>query len=534
MILKQAQKPEAAAFSLFSNRLALEAEDALRESELRFREIIDALPAAIYTTDPEGRLTHFNPAAVEFSGRVPELGTDQWCVSWQLYYPDGSPMPHDECPMAIALKEGRIIRGAEAIAERPDGKRIWFTPYPTPLRDADGRIVGGINMLLDITDRKQAERAISRLAAIVESSEDAIIVKDLNGVIQSWNDSATEVFGYTAKEAIGQPILMLIPPERQHEESQILRRIKAGERVEHFETVRVRKDGRLLDISLTISPIKDGQGRIIGASKIARDITERKRIEGELAQARQRLQKHSEELEKIVAQRTAALEATNEQLEAFVYSIAHDLRAPLRSMIAYSQLLVDDHSADLNESGKRMLQRIQASSEFMDRLLVDLLAYGRTARAEIEVSHVDVQKAWECALFQSAPLIEHVQAEITTIQPLPTVLAHEITLGQVLTNLLSNACKFVAEGIRPRIRFSAEDRGEMARLWIQDNGIGIPQDQQDRAFRVFERLNGGRFPGTGIGLSIVRKGVERMMGKVGLESEVGKGTRFWIELPKAG
>jgi PAS domain S-box-containing protein len=137
-----------------------QAEEALRESERRFHEMIDALPAAIYTTDAEGRLTHFNPAAVELSGRTPELGTDYWCVTWKLYYPDGTPMPHDECPMAIALKEGRAVRGSEAIAERPDGQRIWFEPYPTPLRDSEGRVVGGINMLVDITERKQAEQAL--------------------------------------------------------------------------------------------------------------------------------------------------------------------------------------------------------------------------------------------------------------------------------------------------------------------------------------------------------------------------------------
>ena len=187
------------------------AELAVRESERRFREMIDALPAAIYTTDAEGRLTHFNPAAVEFSGRTPELKTDQWCVSWKLYYPDGRPMPHDECPMAIALKEGRIIQGAEAIAERPDGTRRWFTPYPTPIRDAQGRIIGGINMLLDITDRKQAENAIAHLAAIVASSDDAIISKNLDGIIQSWNKSAEHMFGYTAEEAVGKHITLIVP-----------------------------------------------------------------------------------------------------------------------------------------------------------------------------------------------------------------------------------------------------------------------------------------------------------------------------------
>jgi PAS domain S-box-containing protein len=259
-------------------------EAQLRENERRFREMIDALPAAIYTTDAEGRLTHFNPAAVELSGRVPELGTERWCVTWKLFRPDGTPLPHDECPMAVALKEGRIVDGVEAIAERPDGKRVWFTPYPRPLRDAKGKMVGGINMLVDITERKRAERASGLLAAIVDSSDDAIVSKNLDGVITSWNNSAERLFGYTAEEAIGQHIRLIVPRDRWHEEAMILERLKRGERVEHFETVRVRKDGRTLDISLTISPVKDTAGTIVGTSKVARDITERKRVEQALAE----------------------------------------------------------------------------------------------------------------------------------------------------------------------------------------------------------------------------------------------------------
>ena len=197
-------------------------------------------------------------------------------------------MPHDECPMAIALKEGRIIRGAEAIAERPDGTRIWFTPYPTPLFDDAGNITGGINMLVDITERKQAEVAKARLAAIVESSDDAIITKGLDGVITTWNTGAERLFGYIAQEAIGQPITMLIPPDRRDEEPTIIERLRRGERVDHFETIRMRKDGSLLDISLTISPVKDLDGRIVGASKVARDITERKQIEQALRESEER------------------------------------------------------------------------------------------------------------------------------------------------------------------------------------------------------------------------------------------------------
>src|SRR5688572_13870593 len=141
------------------SRLVQEKTAAGADSEQRFRDILDALPAAIYTTDAGGCITHFNPACVELSGRTPTLGTDHWCVTWKLYRPDGTPLPHDQCPMAVALRDGRAIRGAEAIAERPDGSRIWFAPYPTPIKNAAREVTGGINMLVDITERKQAQQA---------------------------------------------------------------------------------------------------------------------------------------------------------------------------------------------------------------------------------------------------------------------------------------------------------------------------------------------------------------------------------------
>ena len=373
----------------------------------------------------------------------------------------------------------------------------------------------------------------SKLAAIVEFSDDAIISEDLQGVITSWNRGAEHLFGYTAEEAIGESVTMLIPANRLDEEPGILERIRRGERIVHYETVRRRKDGALLDISLTVSPLRNERGTIVGASKIARDVTERKRTEEALRQAQAELRDHATNLEKAVAERTADLRASNEQLETFVYSIAHDLRAPLRSMTGYAQLLMEDHAAGLDESARQMLKRIQGSSEFMDRLLLDLLAYGRAVRAELELGPVETQRAWETALFQCATQIEQSKAEVETLRPLPKVRAHEATLGQILANLLSNALKFVPQGVQPRVRFGGDRGDSMIRLWVEDNGIGIPPEHQRRVFRVFERLHGPRYAGTGIGLSIVRKGVERMGGQVGLESTPGKGSRFWIELPKA-
>jgi PAS domain S-box-containing protein len=258
--------------------LATVLEGSLAGSEL-WRGLVDALPAAVYTTDAEGIVTYCNDAAVELSGRQPVIGSDRWCVSWRLYWPDGTPMPHDQCPMAIALRENRPVRDVEAVIEQPDGTRIPVMPYPTPLRDSSGTLVGAVNMLVDISDRKRAENVRHHLAAIVESSYDAIVSKTLDGIITSWNKGSERLFGYTAEQIIGKSVTILIPADRQDEEQEILGRIHRGQRVESYETVRQRRDGTLIDVSLTISPIRNGGGQIVGASKIARDITDRRRAE---------------------------------------------------------------------------------------------------------------------------------------------------------------------------------------------------------------------------------------------------------------
>ncbi|MGH9677884.1 MAG: PAS domain S-box protein, partial [Candidatus Acidiferrum sp.] len=216
---------------------------ALRDSELQFRELLEALPAAVYTTDAEGRITFFNEAAADLWGCRPARGKDEWCGSRRLYWPDGTPMRQDDCPMAVALKEGRPIHGVEAAAERPDGTRVPFLAYATPLRDRSGALTGAMNMLVDITERKRAGPATRRLAAIVESSEDAIVSADLDGIIKTWNLGAERLFGYMAEEVTGKPLTFNVPADRHDEESDILSRIRRGECIDPYETVRQRKDG---------------------------------------------------------------------------------------------------------------------------------------------------------------------------------------------------------------------------------------------------------------------------------------------------
>ncbi|HMR31069.1 MAG TPA: PAS domain S-box protein [Geminicoccaceae bacterium] len=241
-------------------------------------ELLELLPVAVCTTDAAGRLTFYNEAAAALWGRRPELGT-AWCGSWKLFHTDGRPMPHSECPLALALEEGRPVRDMEAVLERPDGVRVLFLPHPTPLRDTSGRVTGAINMLVDLSDRESAHANSALLASIVASSEDAIVSKTITGRITSWNAGAERIFGYRADEMIGQHITTIIPPERHGEEERIIAKLRRGERVESFDTVRRAKDGRLVDVSATISPLRNAFGEVVGASKVARDITGRKQAE---------------------------------------------------------------------------------------------------------------------------------------------------------------------------------------------------------------------------------------------------------------
>jgi len=241
--------------------------------------MLAALPVAVYTTDAAGWITSYNDAAAAFWGRSPVLGEERWCGAWKLFWPDGRTMAPEETPLALALRQGEPVRDMEAILERPDGSRAVFRPHAAPMYDDKGAVAGAITMLVDITDRKKDEETREHFTAIVTSSDDAIISKDLNGIIKSWNKGAERVFGYSQEEAIGRSITMLIPADRLNEEPGIIERIRRGERIEHYETVRRRKDGSLINLSLTVSPVKNGRGEIVGASKIARDISERKRAE---------------------------------------------------------------------------------------------------------------------------------------------------------------------------------------------------------------------------------------------------------------
>ena len=241
-----------------------------------FRRVLEVLPAAAYVTDAAGRILFYNEAAATLWGRDPELGKTLWCGSLRLWRPDGGALPHEECPLAQSVKLRRAVRGVTVMAERPDGTRVAVVPHPSLLYGPGGTLVGAVNLVLDVADGAAQDAGTGLLASIVENAQDAIVSKDLAGVITSWNPAAEGLYGYAAWEAIGQPARMLVPPERLEEEAATMERIRRGEGVDRHETLRRRKDADLVAVALTLSPLRDRRGKVVGAAEIARDVSGRR------------------------------------------------------------------------------------------------------------------------------------------------------------------------------------------------------------------------------------------------------------------
>lgn len=351
------------------------------------------------------------------------------------------------------------------------------------------------------------------LSAIVDSSDDAIISKDLNGIIMSWNTAAERLFGYTAAEAIGRSITMLIPADRLGEEPAILERLGRGERVDHFETIRMRKDGSLLNISLTISPVKDASGRVVGASKIARDITERVRKDEALGEANR------------------ALRQANADLQQFAYSASHDLQEPLRMVRAYSELLNKKFADKLGPAGEEYLRHTVQAAIRMQNLLKDLRIYTQISTAANEpAEEIDAGEVLRNTLQGLGVAISESGASIEATA-LPRVRMHEFQLEQVFQNLIANSIRY-RKDLPPRIKISAVLQDNDYVFSVQDNGIGIEPQFREQIFGIFKRLHSGaEYPGTGMGLAICQRIVERGGGRIWVDSEPGQGSTFRFTVP---
>ena len=480
-------------------------------AELLLSAIVDSSDDAIISKDLNGIITSWNKSAERLFGYTAAEAVGQ-SVATLLIPADRQ---EEEPEILSRLRRGERVDHFETKRRRKDGSLLDISLTISPVKDARGNIVGASKIARDITTRLQTERAELLLSAIVDSSDDAIISKDLNGIITSWNKSAERLFGYTAAEAVGQPVAtLLIPADRQEEEPEILSRLRRGERVDHFETKRRRKDGTLLDISLTISPVKDARGNIVGASKIARDITEQMRTREALRRANEHLAQ------------------SNADLEYFAYSASHDLQEPLRMVSAYSAMLRRKYGNKLDEKANEYLSYLTEGSARMERLLCDLRAFTHVSTHAGPAPTVDANTVLRETLVNLKVAIDESQAEVIS-GPLPTVYLHEFQLEQLFQNIIGNAIHYRSEAA-PRINIKAEPDGDAWRFSIQDNGIGIAAEYREKIFGMFKRLHTATdYSGSGMGLAICQRIVERVGGRIWVESQLGRGSTFFFTLPAA-
>ena len=347
------------------------------------------------------------------------------------------------------------------------------------------------------------------MAAIIESSDDAIISKTLAGTILSWNKGAERIFGYTADEAMGKHISLIASPDRPDEMPAILERMARGERIDHYETVRRRKDGAAVNISLTVSPIYDGRGRIVGASKIARDITERKLAEEAVLREAQRLSR------------------ANADLQQFAYVTSHDLQEPLRTIHVCTEMFLNKSGQKLSVEERELLDLVLSASRRMLGMITDLLTYTRTLDEDLPFTEVKISEAVRWAVNNLHVAIQSSGAQVSYDRDaLPAVRGNQIALVLLFQNLLSNAIKY-RSAETPDIRISAEEQDGRWLFSVRDNGIGIAPAYHQQIFLLFRRLHASHeYPGTGIGLAVCRKIVQTHGGDIWVESELGKGATF--------
>jgi PAS domain S-box-containing protein len=411
--------------------------------------------------------------------------------------------------MLRRLKRNEELRDYESRLRCKDGS-IRHVAISSSVYRENGRFVHTRCVTRDITQEKAVTELRERLAAIVESSDDAIISKDLNGIIQSWNRGAERIFGYKAEEIVGKHISTLAAPDCVDEIPNILERIARGQRIDHYETKRITKTGNILNISLTISPVRDASGTIIGASKVARDVTDRARQEEGLREAND------------------ALTRSNADLQQFAYSASHDLQEPLRMVATYSEMLRKYFSGQLGPSGDEYIGYTLQGALRMEQLLKDLRAYTQAATAGTELTQdIDAGAVLDKALANLEAAIKDSGASISRAA-LPFVRMHEFQLQQVFQNLIGNAIRYRGSD-PPRIHVTVQQRGAEWLFSVQDNGIGIEPEYKEQIFALFKRLHTAtEYPGTGMGLAICQRIVERGGGRIWVDSERGRGATFFF------
>ena len=539
--------------------------DALANSENRYRNLVNSLSAAVYTTDAEGRIMLYNKAAADLWGRNPEIGKDLWCGSYKIQNVNGSPLPLDTCPMAICLKENRPVYNEEIIVIRPDGSMRHVAPHPQPIFDTSGKMTGAINMLVDITAIKSVENALreseikyrnlansleqkviektkdltikteelkkseERYHKMIEEVEDyAIILLDRQGIIQKWNKGAVKIQGYNEAEIIGKSFQEFYLPEDRESglPLKLLHEAADKGKVIH-EGWRRKKDGTTFWGNSILTALHDNNNNIIGFSKVTRDVTARKIAE----------EKSKEYL--------SQLEFQNKELEQFTYAASHDMKEPLRKIHLYNGFISESPSNQLDSKSREYLGRSIRAAERMKNLIEDLLSYSRVSSTNEGCAEIDLKNVIEevCSNHKEEIDAKNITIEVGT---LPVIYAIPFQIKQLMFNLIENAIKYKHPDRDVVIKISnelvrgsdiADHNLESETLYykisVEDNGVGFESQYAEKIFEIFQRLNNNTdTKGSGIGLAICKRIVQNHKGFISATGKPDEGATFFIYLQR--
>jgi PAS domain S-box-containing protein len=478
------------------------------DAESYLAAIITSSEDAIISKDLNGYITSWNPSAERIFGfSANEAITKHISLIIPPEYIS------DEDYIIGKIKKGERVEHFEAIRHAKDGKLLNLSITVSPIRNNDGEIVGASKIARDITSLKEAAKTSAYLSAIIESSDDAIISKDLKGFITSWNKSAERIFGYTAEEIVGRHITMLIPNDRITEEDKILTTLRTGDRIDHFETVRRHKLGHLIPVSLTISPIRDSAGNIIGASKISRDISER-------------------------INAANALQELNHKKEEFLATMSHELRTPMNAVIGLANLL---KMMELPEKAQKFIETLKLSADNLMDLINDLLDFAKIESDSLEFEEIEFNLAVQVEKAISVTNVRAQEKNLNLYINYPSTLnryylGDPLRIQQILMNLLSNAVKFTDKG-SIEVDINGVDQStniKMVTIQVTDTGIGIAENKLATIFDKFMQADSSitrRYGGSGLGLSIVKALTEKMGGTIHVDSQLGLGTTFTVKIP---
>lgn len=485
------------------------------ETEEYLASIIETSEDAIIGMDLKSNILSWNPAAERIFGYTAEEAQGKnisfIVLAEELYKED---------EIKNLIKQNKRSEHFETLRRSKNGRLINISTTISPIKDKVGKIVGYSQIARDITNVRKAERASAYLAAIIESSDDAIISKDLSGYITSWNKSAERIFGYTAEEVIGRHITIIIPTERLSEEDNILKTLKSGKRVDHFETVRRHKDGHLVNVSLTVSPIRDSSNKIVGASKVSRNISDKLRAEKELNE-------------------------TIKKKDEFIANMSHELRTPMNAVIGVANIL--KRMDEIPEKAKKYIDTLKNSADNMIDLINDLLDFAKIESNTLEIENIEFNLIEAIKKIINLSEIRAQEKKINLyINYSPDLsqnyIGDPLRVSQILTNLITNSIKFTNEGFIQLDVFtegSEEEETSHVTFKISDTGIGIEKSKLELVFEKFTQADSSitrKYGGSGLGLAIVKSYVEKMRGSIKVESEEGVGTTFFVTLPlkKAG